>query len=584
MTPPKRMLLAFAVLTAATALATFLVAPPAAERLELQKSPRTLRGAMHVHTTLSDGAGTRDDVAAAARAAGLDFVVITDHGDGTRPPAAPRFERGVLILDGVEVSTVSGHYLAFGLGQSPYPLGGEARDVIDDVARMGGLGVAAHPDSRKADLSWREWIAPFGGLEWLNADSAWRDESRGHLARALAGYWWRAPETIVSLFDRPETTLARWDALSRRRRVLGVAGHDAHARIGARGTWEGAPDAAERYSLRIPSYEAAFRAFSTSVLVADGFDAKDPAQAARAVHAALARGRAYTVIDGLAGPADLSFVATGDGQSWVQGDDVPPGRDVVLRAAARPLPRDATVVIVKDGADITSARGEASTRHSASDSPSVYRAEVRLARAPGEPPVPWIVGNPIRAGFAAPQSAPPLLPAAAWSRPLPQADWRVEKHPSSVTELNATVLAPDNTGWSLTWALGGGPPAGQYAAIAVPIETGALTAADRLSFTARGAGPMRMSVQLRSHARGGARWRRSVYLSATATELSVPLRELTPVDAPASALDPAVIDSLLFVVDTVNTAPGSRGELWVSALRVEGVDPSARQVRTVNSR
>lgn len=574
MTLMKRTVLALSVLIAALALATFSVAPPAAERLSFVRSDRVLRGAMHVHTTISDGAGTPDEVAAAARSAGLDFVIMTDHGDGTRPPAAPRFAHGVLLIDAVEISTVSGHYLALGLGEAPYPLGGEARDVIDDVARLGGQGLAAHPDSPKPDLSWREWTAPIPGLEWLNADSAWRDEPRGRLARALAGYWWRAPETIASLFDRPDTLLARWDALLRRRPVVGVAGHDAHARIGARGTWDGAPDAAERYSLRLPSYEAAFRTFSTNVVVDRALERQAPDQAARAVLDALRRGHAFTVIDALAGPAELTFTATSDGRSWEQGDDVPPGRDVILHAVTRPVPLDATIVILKDGAEVQAAREAVSTRHAAADPPAVYRVEVRLDRAPGTPPVPWVVGNSIRVGFAADTAPPPLPPAATWSRALPHAGWTLEQHPSSVTELSSVALGPDNATWTLGWTLGSGPPAGQYAAMAVPIAPGALKDADRISFTARGAGPMRMSVQLRSHARGGARWRRSVYLSATPAEISVPLREMTPVDEPPSALDVIAIDSLLFVVDTVNTAPGSRGELWVSALRVEGARTS----------
>src|SRR5262249_50078884 len=36
-------------------------------------------GVIHVHTTLSDGSGSPSDVIAAAQAAGLGFVVITDH-------------------------------------------------------------------------------------------------------------------------------------------------------------------------------------------------------------------------------------------------------------------------------------------------------------------------------------------------------------------------------------------------------------------------------------------------------------------------------------------------------------------------
>ena len=223
---------------------------------------RVVRGAIHVHTTVSDGAGTPDEVARAAARAGLDFVVLTDHGDGTRLPTPPRYVDGVLLIDAVEISTTGGHYIALGLGQAPYRLAGEPRDVIEDVTRLGGFGIAAHPDSPKSELAWREWQAPFDGLEWLNADSAWRDEPRGALARAMVSYWLRRPEVIASLLDRPATTLARWDALTRRRAVVGMAGHDAHARMGPRGDWEPGDGG---YSLRLPSYEATFRAFSLSL-------------------------------------------------------------------------------------------------------------------------------------------------------------------------------------------------------------------------------------------------------------------------------------------------------------------------------
>jgi hypothetical protein len=59
---------------------------------------------------------------------------------------------------------------------------------------------------------------------------------------------------------------------------------------------------------------------------------------------------------------------------------------------------------------------------------------------------------------------------------------------------------------------------------------------------------------------------------------------MTPVDDPAAALEPADIDSVLFVVDTVNTPPGGRGVLQVSGLRVEGAAEGVGQVRTVKSR
>ena len=41
-----------------------------------------------------------------------------------------------------------------GLPVAPYPLGGEARDVLEDVRRLGGFGIVAHPDSPKEALRW----------------------------------------------------------------------------------------------------------------------------------------------------------------------------------------------------------------------------------------------------------------------------------------------------------------------------------------------------------------------------------------------------------------------------------------------
>src|SRR5688572_29254112 len=142
-------------------------------------------GAFHIHTNRSDGSGTPDDAAAAAARAGLHFVILTDHGDGTRAPDPPQYRSGVLVVDAVELATARGHYIAIGLPQAPYPLRGEPRDVIEDVKRLGGFGVVAHPDSAKPALQWHDWDAPFDAMEWLNADTEWRDEAVPRLARAL---------------------------------------------------------------------------------------------------------------------------------------------------------------------------------------------------------------------------------------------------------------------------------------------------------------------------------------------------------------------------------------------------------------
>ena len=150
-----------------------------------------MRGAIHVHTRRSDGAGTPDEVAGGRARAGLDFVVLTDHGDATRAPIRRATSTACCSSTASRSAPPAAIYIALGLPQAPYRLAGEARDVIEDVHRLGGFGIAAHPDSPKAELRWRDWQAPVDGLEWLNADSEWRDESRMALARALLTYWFR---------------------------------------------------------------------------------------------------------------------------------------------------------------------------------------------------------------------------------------------------------------------------------------------------------------------------------------------------------------------------------------------------------
>ena len=43
-------------------------------------------GALHIHSRYSDGTGTIEEILSAARGAGLDFVVLTDHDSLARAP------------------------------------------------------------------------------------------------------------------------------------------------------------------------------------------------------------------------------------------------------------------------------------------------------------------------------------------------------------------------------------------------------------------------------------------------------------------------------------------------------------------
>lgn len=546
----KANILAAAVLAAAF-VSLLVTAPPAPSTaspiVDPDRLALTIPGAYHVHSALSDGAASRDDIAAAAARAGLRFVVFTDHGDGTRPPEAARYAHGVLCLDAVEISTNGGHYVALDMRPAPFPLGGEAAAVIEDVRRLGGFGIAAHPASLKGELGWSDWNALFDGIEWLNADSEWRDESAVGLLRLPFDYLLRPAPALASALDRPVASMARWDAITARRPLVGLAAHDAHGGLGSRegGRW---------LRLPFPSYEASFEAFSVRALVASPLTGQAGTDA-RLVLDAIRRGRIYSAVDAIAGPAQLDFSAAAGGDSAAMGDALPygPGIELFARSA---LPEGGVLVLVCDGRDA----GESTTGEIriTPDGPMACRPEVRVSTAPGEPPVPWIVGNPIYllSAVAEPVGSEPVFEI---TRSLEHLDWSIEKDPAS-----RGVLTRQGGGFTLEYRLADGVRASQYVAAAASLAP-PVPSFDRVLFTAEASAPVRISLQLRFG--GGERWVHSVYVEPDPRRAIVPLESLVPADdVEGGPPDFRNAASILFVVDLVNAAPGASGTVRITDL------------------
>ena len=111
------------------------------------------RGDGHLHTVHSDGRRTPEQLVADARAAGLDFIVSTDHNTSSSQLVWGRYATDdLLILNGEEVTTRSGHWPAIGLPAGTWidwryraadPQ--DFRRFTDQVHRAGGLVTAAHP-------------------------------------------------------------------------------------------------------------------------------------------------------------------------------------------------------------------------------------------------------------------------------------------------------------------------------------------------------------------------------------------------------------------------------------------------------
>jgi hypothetical protein len=515
----RKTVLTTAALVAAVVIFVLATLPPRPADIPLDAVDpsvvaRTASGAFHIHTDRSDGAGDRASIAAAAARAGLKFAIFTDHGDGTRPPARPEYLSGVLCIDGVEISTNGGHYVAIDIPVAPYPLGGEASAVIEDVARLGGFGIAAHPDHPKATLAWTAWDVPLDGIEWLNADSEWRDETPMELAKLLLAYPARPAPALAYVFDRPVATLERWDQLSRARPVVALAAIDAHG--GARR--RSAEEDGSTFGVG-PGYEASFTSLSNRVLL-DRPLTGDAGTDARLVLAAVRQGRVYSVVDAIARNVVLDRGAGGMA-AW--------------SLASAPI-AGASPVVVTDG--------------------ERRRLEIHAPHSPGTPPVPWVLSNwtgPVAAEAVAPVASLPVTTRAL----AIASEWRVEKDPASSGRVSGGGAVA-----TLEFKLRADARASQFVAAVADLAPSQAYA--RLRFRGRADRPMRVSVQLRL---GQQRWVRSVYLSPDDRDVEIAIKDLRPAEPTTSAPRLSDARSILFVVDLVNARPGDAGAFTISDLR-----------------
>ncbi|MCI0670668.1 MAG: PHP domain-containing protein [Myxococcaceae bacterium] len=250
--------------------ARYPVVPPASG-----EQPRVL-GAYHVHTTRSDGRGSIEDVATAARNAGLSFVVLTDHNV---IPGPPRFVDGVLLIEGVELSTSAGHYVALGARGPLTTARSTGADAVRSVADSGGFGVLAHPVQHKNP--WRDWDAASAapGFELYSGDTFLRDALGAPLTRLLpaaAGWLAQPMHGVMALVGDPVEPRERMLGLPRA--PVALCAHDAHG---------------------FPPYEDVFRAMALALPLEQLATA--PEEAAAQVVGALARGDALCVFRALGG-------------------------------------------------------------------------------------------------------------------------------------------------------------------------------------------------------------------------------------------------------------------------------------------
>ncbi|MEU6403072.1 CehA/McbA family metallohydrolase [Streptomyces sp. NPDC046985] len=150
------------------------------------------RGDCHLHSVHSDGRRAPAEIAAGARAAGLDFINSSDHNTtSSHAHWAEHAGDDLLIMLGEEVTTRNGHVLVVGAAPGAFAdwryraRDGRFAAVAREIRSAGGLVVPAHPYADCLGCAWK-----FG------------------YAQADAAEVWNGPFT-----PDDETALAAWDAL-----------------------------------------------------------------------------------------------------------------------------------------------------------------------------------------------------------------------------------------------------------------------------------------------------------------------------------------------------------------------------------
>ncbi|MCX7852811.1 MAG: CehA/McbA family metallohydrolase [Anaerolineae bacterium] len=340
-------------------------------------------GNLHMHTTASDGTGRPEELIAAARRAGLDFIIITDH-NFLPDLAAEGWRDGVLTLFGSEINDdnlvpEANHCLTLGVAEDMTPFAPDPQGLIDAVRARGGLTFFAHPIEKASRLipqtyPWTAWdVEGFTGIELWNFMSEFRPHVTSKLKALLVGYlpWW------FSQGPEPET-LAKWDELLQSRPTVAIGGSDAHAQ-----TYRLGP-----FRRRFLPYDYCFRAVNTHILTTTPFR-RQVEHDRELVYEALAAGRCWIGYDMAGSTRGFRFTAAVDGRVFGMGSVLPAGRAATFQVT---LPAPAHIRLIRAGRGVVAEGLGRSLTHTTAE-PGAYRVEA-WKRWRGRPRG-WVFSNPI---------------------------------------------------------------------------------------------------------------------------------------------------------------------------------------------
>jgi len=378
------------------------------------------RAVLHAHAEdATHTGGTRPELLAAAKKAGVQIVMLTDHvrpGRDFIDDSWRGLREGVLFIPGAE----DRGFLSYPLKSIRGSKSDSREQYVEEVRAGGGNIFLSHVEERT------DWPTDrLDGLEIYNHHSDVKDEGafnlwlQGSLTNpvrlfALAAALNDYPEEVFGAQqDYLSSIMAKWDRDSQFRPLAGVAANDCHhnqvftvtavdettVEVGyitskpttTRITADKVPGVAQLAKGKKPGeliarldfdpYERSLRYVSTHILARELTEA--------AVREALKQGHAFVAHDWLCDSTGFAFVARARGKSdAIMGDEVRAGSGIRLIAET---PVSCRIKLIRNG-EVVQVK-YASRFDFEVKTPGVYRIEAWLD-VDGEQR-PWIYANPI---------------------------------------------------------------------------------------------------------------------------------------------------------------------------------------------
>ncbi len=191
-----------------------------------------LKGAIHIHTTCSDGSGDIQEISRAAKSAGLDWIIITDHN---KMEIKEGIYNGVYVLVGEEISPSydANHCMAFGL-KNNIENTEKPDEYLLEIKKQNAMSCICHPhesENRKNPYKPIRWdyndLRLVDGIEIWNYFSNWTDlyNDKNVLYQAYCYLFGNSFKN-----EPKKETLELWDRMNNNARNIrfAIGGLDAH--------------------------------------------------------------------------------------------------------------------------------------------------------------------------------------------------------------------------------------------------------------------------------------------------------------------------------------------------------------------